>query len=225
MQITIIGTGNMARGIATRALAGGNAVTLLGTSADKAQALAGELSGDVRAGAIGDPISGDVVVLAVWYQVLDDVLGRYGNQLDGKVVVDITNPVDLETFQPLNVAAGSAAQEIAQKVPGAKVAKAFNTTFAGTLVEGQVGGQPLDVFVASDDADAKAPCCAASPRTAGCASSTPARLPSRASSKAPGTSTWRSRASSAPPTGARSRSCRSRRAAQEGHEPAETLRQ
>ena len=156
MQITIIGTGNMARGIATRALAGGNAVTLLGTSADKAQALAGELSGDVRAGAIGDPISGDVVVLAVWYQVLDDVLGRYGDQLDGKVVVDITNPVDLETFQPLNLAAGSAAQEIAQKVPGAKVAKAFNTTFAGTLVEGQVGGQPLDVFVASDDEEAKA---------------------------------------------------------------------
>jgi 8-hydroxy-5-deazaflavin:NADPH oxidoreductase len=156
MQITIIGTGNMARGIATRALAGGNAVTLLGTSADKAQALAGELSGDVRAGAIGDPISGDVVVLAVWYQVLDDVLGRYGDQLDGRVVVDITNPVDPQTFQPLNVAAGSAAQEIAQKLPGAKVAKAFNTTFAGTLVEGQVGGQPLDVFVASDDEDAKA---------------------------------------------------------------------
>ena len=156
MQITIIGTGNMARGIATRALAGGNAVTLLGTSADKAQALAGELSGDVHAGAIGDPISGDVVVLAVWYQVLDDVLGRYADQLDGKVVVDITNPVDLQTFQPLNLAAGSAAQEIAQKAPGAKVAKAFNTTFAGTLVAGQVGGQPLDVFVASDDEDAKA---------------------------------------------------------------------
>lgn len=72
---------------------GGNAVTLFGTSADKAQALAGELSGDVRAGAIGDPISGDVVVLAVWYQVLDDVLGRYAGQLDGKVVVDMTNPV------------------------------------------------------------------------------------------------------------------------------------
>ena len=137
------------------------------------------------------------------------MLGRYGDQLDGKVVVDITNPVDPETFQPLDVAAGSVAQEIAQKVPGAKVAKAFNTTFAGTLVEGQVGGQPLDVFVASDDEDAKARC-AGSPRTAGCASSTPARSRSRASSKAPATCTWRSRASSAPPTGARSRSSRSR---------------
>jgi predicted dinucleotide-binding enzyme len=156
MQITIIGTGNMARGIATRALAGGHTVTLLGTTADNAQALAAELSGDVRAGTVGDPLESDVVVLAVWYQVLDDVLGRYGDQLDGKVVIDITNPVDPQTFQPLNVEAGSAAQEIAQKAPGARVAKAFNTTFAGTLVEGQVAGQPLDVFVASDDDGAKA---------------------------------------------------------------------
>ena len=74
MDITIIGTGNMARGIATRALAGGHAVTLLGTTAEKAEQLAGELSGDVRTGTVGDPLSGDVVVLAVWYQVVDDVL-------------------------------------------------------------------------------------------------------------------------------------------------------
>lgn len=156
MDITIIGTGNMARGIATRALAGGNTVTLLGTEAEKAQALAGELSGDVRAGTVGDPIRGDVVVLAVWYQALDDVLGRYGDQLTGKTVVDITNPVDPQTYAPLTVEAGSAAQEIAQKAPGAKVVKAFNTTFAGSLVAGRVAGQPLDVFVASDDEEAKA---------------------------------------------------------------------
>jgi predicted dinucleotide-binding enzyme len=156
MDITIIGTGNMARGIATRALAGGNTVTLLGTTEDKARALAGELPGDVHAGAVGDRISGDVVVLAVWYQALDDVLARYGDQLTGKIIVDITNPVDPQTYAPLTVEAGSAAQEIAQKAPSARVVKAFNTTFAGSLVEGQVGGQPLDVFVASDDEEAKA---------------------------------------------------------------------
>jgi hypothetical protein len=156
MDITIIGTGNMARGIATRALAGGNAVTLLGTEGAKAEALAGELSGDVRTGTVGDPISGDVLVLAVWYQALDDVLARYGDQLAGKTIVDITNPVDPQTYAPLTIEAGSAAQEIAQKAPSAKVVKAFNTTFAGSLVEGQVGGQPLDVFVASDDDEAKA---------------------------------------------------------------------
>jgi predicted dinucleotide-binding enzyme len=152
MEITIIGTGNMARGIATRALAAGHTVTLLGTSRAKAEALAGELAGDVRA---GDEPAGDVVVLAVWYQAVDDVLGRYGDQLDGKVLVDITNPVDPERFQPLTIEAGSAAQEIARKAAGAKVVKAFNTTFAGTLVEGAVDGRPLDVFVASDDEDAK----------------------------------------------------------------------
>jgi predicted dinucleotide-binding enzyme len=156
MDITIIGTGNMARGIATRALAGGHAVTLLGTTREKAQALADELSGEVRAGTVGDPLSGEVIVLAVWYQALDDVLGRYGDQLAGKTVVDITNPVDPQTYAPLTVQAGSAAQEIAGKAPGAKVVKAFNTTFAGSLVEGEVGGQPLDVFVASDDDEAKA---------------------------------------------------------------------
>jgi len=155
MDITIIGTGNMGRGIATRALAGGHTVTLLGHEAGKADALAGELSGDVRAGTVGDQLADDVVVLAVWYQALDEVLGRYGDQLGGRVVVDITNPVDPQAFQPLTVEAGSAAAEIAGKAAGARVVKAFNTTFAGTLVEGEVAGQPLDVFLAGDDEDAK----------------------------------------------------------------------
>ena len=155
MDITIIGTGNMARGIATRALEGGHAVTVLGTDRAKAEALAAELPGEARAGEVGDPLTGDVVVLAVWYQAVPDVLARYGDQLDGKVVVDITNPVDPETYTPLTVEAGSVAQEIADAVPGAKVVKAFNTTFAGTLAEGEVAGTPLDVFMASDDEAAK----------------------------------------------------------------------
>ena len=96
-----------------------------------------------------------MVVLAVWYAAVDDVLGRYGDQLHGKVVVDITNPIDVDAFAPLELEAGSAAQEIAAKAPGAKVVKAFNTTFAGTLGEGRVASEPLDVLIASDDEDAK----------------------------------------------------------------------
>jgi 8-hydroxy-5-deazaflavin:NADPH oxidoreductase len=157
MDITIIGTGNMARGIATRALAGGNRVTLLGTSIEKAQALAGELSGDVRAGQVGDSLSGEMVVLAVWYQAVDDVLRRYEGGLDGKVVVDITNPVDFASFDRLVTPPdSSAAEEIAKLLPdGTPVVKAFNTTFAGTLVAGSVAGQQLDVLLASDDDAAK----------------------------------------------------------------------
>jgi predicted dinucleotide-binding enzyme len=156
MDITIIGTGNMSRGIASRALAGGHSVTLLGHEPGKAEGLASELSGDVRAGTVGDSLAGDLVVLAIPYGAIDDVVGQYGDQLSGKTVVDITNPVDFSSFTPLNVQAGSAAAEIAQKAPGANVVKAFNTTFATTLPDGNVAGQSLDVFLASDDERAKA---------------------------------------------------------------------
>ena len=130
MDITIIGTGNMARAIATRALAGGHTVTLLGTTTEKAEQLAGELSGDVRAGQVGEPLTGDAVVLAVWYQALGDILDRYGEQLAGRVVVDITNPVDIQTFDNLATPpATSSAEEVQQLVPEATpVVKAFNTT-------------------------------------------------------------------------------------------------
>jgi predicted dinucleotide-binding enzyme len=82
---------------------------------------------------------------------------QYGDRLLGKIVVDITNPVDFSTMSPAVAPGTSGAEEIAKVAPvGARVVKAFNTTFAGTLVAGQVAGQPLDVFIASDDAEAKA---------------------------------------------------------------------
>jgi 8-hydroxy-5-deazaflavin:NADPH oxidoreductase len=154
MQITIVGTGNMARGIATRALAGGHDVTLVGTERSKAEELAGELGGSAKA---GDSAGGDIVVLAVPYAAAADALAAHRDSIGDAVIVDITNPVDFSTFEPLSLDAGSGAQEIAAAAPDAsKVVKAFNTTFAGTLVEGEVSGQPLDVFIAGDDDGAKA---------------------------------------------------------------------
>jgi 8-hydroxy-5-deazaflavin:NADPH oxidoreductase len=156
-KVTIIGTGNMARGIATRVLAGGNSVQVLGHTAAQAQQLAGDLGAEVTTGASGDPIDGDLVVLALWYAAAVPVVQQYGDALAGKTIVDITNPVDVATFDGLVTPAGSsAAEEIAKVAPaGANVVKAFNTTFAGTLASGLVAGQPLDVLVAADDADAK----------------------------------------------------------------------
>jgi len=163
MKITIIGTGKMARGIATRALAGGHSVALIGHAAGKAEDLATELrnaaqgGAPVQAASTGAFIDGDVVVLAVPYTAVASVVEQYGNQLADKIIVDITNPVDFNTMSPSVAAGTSGAEEIAKAAPaGAKVVKAFNTTFAGTLLAGQVAGQPLDVFIAGDDADAKA---------------------------------------------------------------------
>ena len=102
-----------------------------------------------------DAIEGDIVVLAVPYGALTDVVTTYGEKLNGKIVVDITNPVDLSTFSPIPVDAGSAAQELQAALPGAQVVKAFNTNFAATLASGQVGEAQVNVLVAADDEAAK----------------------------------------------------------------------
>jgi hypothetical protein len=70
--------------------------------------------------------------------------------------VDISNPIDTDAFEPIRPDAGSGAEEVAAAAPNARVVKAFNTTFAGTLAGGgKVAGEPLDVFIASDDDEAK----------------------------------------------------------------------
>lgn len=161
MNVTVLGAGNMARGIGARMLAGGNSVTLLDRDPGKAQALAQELTGQAKGGAkasageLGSPISDPVVVSALYYQVAREVVGLYRDQLAGKILVDISNPLN-ETFDDLATPSGtSAAEELAKIAPRARVVKAFNTTFAGTLAQGHVGGQPLDVFIAGDDQEAK----------------------------------------------------------------------
>jgi NADPH-dependent F420 reductase len=136
--VSIIGTGTMGQAVAGVVGRSGNTVELLGQSdADK-------------------PVTGEVVVLAVPHGAVADIVAQRGEQLAGKVVVDITNPVDFETFDSLVVPAdGSAAAEIAAALPRSRVVKAFNTTFAATLASGTVGAQPTTVLIAGDDADAK----------------------------------------------------------------------
>jgi len=137
-RVSIIGTGNMGQAIAAVAGKGGNSVELFGSSDSDQQ------------------VTGDVVVLAVPYPAVADVLASRGESLAGKVVVDITNPLDFSTFDSLTVPSdSSAAAEIAAALPQSRVLKAFNTTFAGTLAAGAVGPLPTTVLIAGDDADAK----------------------------------------------------------------------
>jgi 8-hydroxy-5-deazaflavin:NADPH oxidoreductase len=162
MSVTILGSGKMARAIGTRMVAGGNSVTVLGRDPAKAQALAQELVGQAKQGAtvrsadLGSPLDDPIVVSALFYQVAREVIGSYKDQLVGKILVDICNPVN-QAYDDLATPPGiSAAEELAKIAPGARVVKAFNTTFAGLLAQGHVGGTPLDVFIAGDDDQAKA---------------------------------------------------------------------
>lgn len=162
MQITIIGAGNMARGIATRVLAGGHAITISAKDDLKAAQLADELrakataTAKVSAGGDSAIDTAEVVVLAVPFAAAKQLTADYGPRLGGKILIDISNPVDASLDALVTAAGISAAEEIAQAAaPGTRVVKAFNTTFAGTLVAGQVGGVPLDVFIAGDDEAAR----------------------------------------------------------------------
>jgi NADPH-dependent F420 reductase len=158
MNVTIVGTGNMARGIGKRLVAGGHEVTVLGKETADAEAVVNDLgeNGSAKAGRSGAEIADDIVVLAVYYPDAKAVVEQYGDGLAGKVLVDITNPVN-ETYDGLVTPPdGSAAQELAASAPEARVVKAFNTTFAKTLGEGRVGDHLLDVFLAGDDDEAKA---------------------------------------------------------------------
>lgn len=135
--VTIFGTGNMGTAIAGVLAAGGASVEHIGSDG------------------VGT-ITGDVVVLAVPYPALQSIAATYGNQLAGKIVIDITNPLNFETFDSLVVPAGSSATaELARTLPDSAVLKAFNTNFAATLAAKKVGDVQTTVLIAGDDAEAK----------------------------------------------------------------------
>src|SRR6266498_5116528 len=162
MNITIIGPGKMGRAIGTRAVAGGHSVTFVGKTPESAEKAVKEVKTSAKRGAqvstanLADVELGDVVVLALWYGTNLEVAKQLGERLTGKTVVDIANPLNSTYNGLITPPDSSSAEEVAKTAaPGANVVKAFNTTYAGTLLARQVAGQPLDVFIAGDDADAK----------------------------------------------------------------------
>lgn len=160
MRVLIIGAGNMGRGIATRLLAGGHQITLHDVNREAADKLATDLDAPSSVAVAATPAeavaSSDVVILASWYDSNVRIANQLGPALAGKVVVDISNPLN-DTYDGLSTPPGtSAAETIRDVLPSsARVVKAFNTTFAGTLITGQVDGQPLDVYIAGDDRQAR----------------------------------------------------------------------
>jgi predicted dinucleotide-binding enzyme len=152
-NISIIGTGNMARTIGTLAVAGGNIVEVIGRNQSKAADLAKELGGSTTTGEFGAVPAGDIVIVALGYANVVPLVAQYGNALAGKVIVDICNPVNAAADGLATPDGTSSAQEVANAAPAsAGVVKAFNTTFGAVLAK----GQPLDVFIAGDDERAKA---------------------------------------------------------------------
>lgn len=136
--VTIFGKGNMGQAIGDVFQQGGNQVTFIDQS---------------------DPVEnlGELIVLAVPYSAALAIAKTNQAKFAGKTVIDITNPLNFDTWDELVVPGdSSAAAQIAKLLPESHVVKAFNTTFAATLKSRQVAGQQTTVMAASDSADAKA---------------------------------------------------------------------
>jgi predicted dinucleotide-binding enzyme len=122
MNVTIIGAGNMGRGIGTRAVAGGHSVTFVDANPEVAEKTAADVKNAAKKGAkvstasLGDAVFGDVVVLAVWYGTNIEIAKQLGAKLAGKVVVDIANPLNA-TYDGLATAPdSSSAEDLAKAV-------------------------------------------------------------------------------------------------------------
>jgi len=115
---------------------------------------------EVRAVGRGEPLSeaassAELVVLAVPFAEIDNVVPELSEAVAGKVLIDATNA--LTPAMELAVTNGSSgAEELQKKLPAAKVVKAFNTAFAGSMATGRAGDVQLSGFVAADDEEAKA---------------------------------------------------------------------
>ena len=156
MKVSVIGTGNMGRAFAARLVQAGHSVGVVGREAAKVAAVASATGAVAVAGAAAT--EAEVIVLAVPYGNAVEALKALGDGIEGRVVIDISNPLTPD-YMGLTIGhTTSAAEEIAKALPGIALVKGFNTVFAEVLASGRKteGGRDVPAFLASDDAEAKA---------------------------------------------------------------------
>jgi predicted dinucleotide-binding enzyme len=138
-KIAILGKGNVGSALARGLARNYSEVQAVGNNKDAQRQAAAQA---------------DVVILAVPFPAIEDVVKHVGTALSGKVVIDATNPLDAN----MNLAIGyttSSAEELQKKLPQARIVKAFNSVFAQHMDSGKVGDTTLTAFIAGDDAEAK----------------------------------------------------------------------
>ncbi len=156
MKVAIIGTGNMGEGLASTLANAGHEVTIGARNLVKAAALAGKIGhGAVGGGIAAAAKRSDVVILALPFDAAAEAI-KLAEDLTGKVLVDISNPISADFKELVIGHTTSAAEEIQKLAPQARVVKAFNTIFAQLLLPESRQGKTLQVFVAGDDDAAKA---------------------------------------------------------------------
>jgi predicted dinucleotide-binding enzyme len=152
MKIAVLGSGRMAEGVVARWLAAGHDVMIAGRTQAKAESLAGRLG--ARSGTLREAAEfGEVVFLAVLHGGVASTLrdaGAAEGVLAGKILIDCTNPFELERFIVVTASGMSVAEEIAEAT-GASVVKAFNQVHFHVWTEpARYNDRPLVVPVAGE---------------------------------------------------------------------------
>ncbi len=156
MKVAIVGTGNMGTGLGRQFTEAGHQVVVGSRDPERAKAKAGEI-GAVGHGTYADAIAqAAAFLLAVNWWDIDETLPELGD-VDGKILIDCTNPYTDNTYsQPADLGGRSAAEVIQERLPGARVVKAWNHVYAQIVnSSSDFGGQSASVLLASDDAEAK----------------------------------------------------------------------
>ena len=155
MRVAIIGTGSVGSALARACVAAGHEVVLSARHAEHAAKLAADIGGRAAAANVDAVEGADMVVLAVPSKAVASVLDEVRPRVEGKILVDPTNPMT-DDYEELFDASDSLADAIQLLAPGALVVKAFNTVFASRIGDPVVDGVALDGFYAGDDEGAKA---------------------------------------------------------------------
>lgn len=156
MNITVVGYGNMGSAIASISARSGHNVVITGKELDKANEVAQKIGNNVKVlNENESSLNADIIIASTPYNQQLDALKKLGN-LEGKIVIDISNPLKAD-FSGLEIGhTTSSAEEIAKGLSGVRVVKAFNTVFAQIFNEGtNINGNKVQVLVAGDDSDAK----------------------------------------------------------------------
>ena len=156
MNIAIIGAGNVGSNLAGALVKAGHDVVIATRTMEKTTEIAATTGSIPATNAAAAAALGDVIVLAVPFGAAKAVASEIRPVVNGKTIVDVTNPAKADWSGPLFEGADSGAEQLARWLPEANVVKAFNTVLASNLADPSTDGVALDGYVAGDDADAKA---------------------------------------------------------------------
>ena len=152
MKVAIIGAGNVGKALATSITRAGHDVTIAARHPEHARAAADEIGATPAESNASAVVDADVVILAIPYSADQQVADDIRDEVAGKAVIDVSNPIKPDFSGLATEGSSSAAEELQKSLPEAGVVKAFNTLFASNQANPT---REIDGFVAADDEEAK----------------------------------------------------------------------